>query len=184
MNNDQRAMCFAEWKKCWAALQESAAVTNFADEKAARVAITRKAIGREKSWGDPWQQKEIDQLLAVMWSISSADSLELQLRQIDQPLTRAEGSVFAQQMLTAIGIDPHGREAYLNAICQRIHRKPLCDINDAEWRDVLAALNHTRLHKQGVGHFHGKAGGAAARRPSQGASHRAATQAPKSIQPF
>ncbi|MGH8187524.1 MAG: hypothetical protein ACREUC_13270 [Steroidobacteraceae bacterium] len=126
-----------------------------ADENDVRAAVTMKAIGRAKSWGAPnWQQKEIDRLLAVMWAIAQGGNFSLQLRQQNQPLTRAEGSVFAQAMLDAIGIEPHGREAYLNGICQRIHKCPLCDITDDGWVAVLAALNHTRLHKQGAAHSH------------------------------
>ena len=154
MTTDQRAMCFAEWKKCWVAIVVASGGQTTADEKAVRAGVTAKAIGGAKSWGAPFNNREVDRLLAVMWAIAQSGNLRLQLRQIDQPLTRAEGSDFAQAMLTAIGIEPHGREAYLNGICQRIHKVPLCDIDDEQWGDVLAALNHTRLHKQGVAHSH------------------------------
>ena len=154
MTPDQRSMCFGEWKKCWFAIVQASGGQTTVDEKAVRQGVTVKAIGTPKSWGAPFNNKEVDRLLAVMWSIAQSGNLELQLRQIDQPLTRAEGSVFAQTMLAAIGIEPHGREGYLNGICQRIHKCPLCDIEDEQWGDVLAALNHTRLHKQGVAHSH------------------------------
>ncbi len=154
MSPDQRAMCFAEWRKCWGAYHALRVGSFPADEKAARVAVTIKAIGQAKSWGGVWQQKEIDRLLAVMFSISASDNLGLQLRQVSQPFTRAEGSEFAQAHLDAIGIEQHGREAYLDGIAKRIHKRPLCDLDDAQWLDVLAALNHTRLHKEGKDHSH------------------------------
>src|SRR5688500_8605799 len=127
MTTDQRKMCFAEWRKCWIAIVDASGGQTTADEKDVRHAVTVKAIGRAKSWGDLWQQKEIDRLLGVMWAIAQSGNFALQLRQQNQPLTRAEGSVFAQAMLEAIGIAPHGREAYLDGICQRIHKCPLCD---------------------------------------------------------
>lgn len=154
MSPDQRAMCFCVWKECWTAIRRTPAGTRFADEKAARMAITRKAIGLEKSWSDAWAQKQIDRLLGVMWALGHGDNLELQMRQLEQPFARAEASVYARVYLVAIGIEEGGREAYLNAIAKRIHGKPLCDLDDEEWRDVLSALNHTAMHKQGIAHEH------------------------------
>lgn len=154
MTSDQRAMAFVEWKKCWVAIVRGSGGSTTADEKAVRQAVTKKAIGLAKSWGDPWSNKEFDHLLAVVWSIAQSGNFDLQMRQVNQALTRAEASGFAQAMLAAIGIEEHGREAYLNGICQRIHKVDLSEVDDDQWIDVLGALNHTRLHKQGVAHSH------------------------------
>jgi hypothetical protein len=167
----QRGMCFAEWKKCWDAILLATDGQTPLEEKEARVKITRKAIGIEKSWGDSWNQKQIDHLLAVIWAVAQGGNLELQLRQVEQPLTRAEGSVFAQYYLDAIRdaageagghelaqrlSTTTGRESYLNGICRRIHKCELADIADEDWQDILSALNHTRLHKEGRDHNHPK----------------------------
>jgi hypothetical protein len=199
MTPAQRAMCFAEWKKCWDTILlardrwTTLEKHFFNDEKAARAGITRKAIGVAKSWGDVWGQKQVDHLLAVMWAISQGSNLELQLRQVDQPLTRAEGSVFAQSYLDAIrdaalliGADElverlnsdSGRESYLNGICRRIHKCELADIADEDWQDILSALNHTRLHKEGRDHNHPKREEERQRRQAATA-HRPAAAAPR-----
>ena len=154
MTDAQRRMCFKEWRPCWVAMCAARGSGFPVDERAARLGVTFKAIGKAKSWGDPWTQKEVDRILAVMWSIAQAGNLNLQLRQVNQPITRMESSLFAQAMLAAIGVEQHGREAYVNGICRRIHKRNLVDISDAEWIDVLAALNHTRMHKTGVAHSH------------------------------
>lgn len=169
MNNAQRGMCFAEWKKCWDAILLATDGTFSLEEKEARAAITMKAIGVAKSWGDIWTQKQIDHLLAIIWATTQGGNFELQFRQQNQALTRAEGSGFAQAYLDAIRDaagaagdqelagrlrSSAGRESYLSGIAKRIHKVPLCDIDDAQWGDVLAALNHTRLHKEGVHHTH------------------------------
>ena len=154
MNSEQRAMCFAEWKKCWVAIVRASGGQTTADERAVRMGLTAKALGTPKSWSAPWNNREVDRLLAVMWAIAQPGNLDLQLRQIEQPLRRAEGSVLAQSLLAAIGIEPHGREAYLDGICRRIHKCALCEIDDTQWPDVLAALNHTRMHREGESHSH------------------------------
>jgi hypothetical protein len=153
----QMRMYRAEWAKCWKAIvnADGGRTTNREDD--VRAAVTFKAIGRKKSSRD-FSNTEFDQVMAVIWSISQADNLSFQLRQIDQPLTRAEGSVYCHLMLEAIEIDPHAREAYLGGICRRIFKKELADLRDDEWPTVLAALNHTRVHKNGIAHNHSRAG--------------------------
>lgn len=154
MSPDQRKMLFAEWRKCWTAIVATRAGSYPADEKAARMAITAKVVGHEKSWGAVFGQREIDRLLAVLWAISRGGDFNAQMRQVNQPFTRAEHSVFASHYLDALEIEAHGREAYLNGIARRIHKCELADINDEQWLDVLAALNHTRMHKLGIKHSH------------------------------
>lgn len=154
MTAEQRAMCYAEWKKCWLAIVRASGGQTTADERAVRMGVTAKAVGGPRSWAAPWNNHEVDRLLAVMWSIAQPGNFDLQMRQIEQPLRRAEASTLAQALLAAIGIEPHGREAYLDGICHRIHKCALCEIDDTQWPDVLAALNHTRMHREGKAHSH------------------------------
>lgn len=157
MTTTQRKMYFGEWRTCWIAIIKASGGQTTQLEDDVRAAVTFKALGRHKSSRD-FNNTEFDQVLATMWSLSHADDLNLQLRQINQPITRAEGSVYAQAMLDAIEIEPHGREAYLGSICQRIFKKGLATLKDSEWPIILAALNHTRLHKNGIAHNHPRSG--------------------------
>lgn len=153
----QMRMYRAEWAKCWKAIviADGGQTTNREDD--VRAAVTFKSIGRHKSSRD-FSNTDFDRVMGVIWSIAQSDNLPLQLRQIDQPLTRAEGSVYCTLMMEALEIEPHGREAYLGGICRRIFKKDLADLRDEEWPTILAALNHTRLHKNGIAHNHTRTG--------------------------
>lgn len=155
MTSEQRAMCFGEWKKCWFAIVQASGGRTTADERGVRMGVTAKALGKPRSWSAFWSNGDVDRLLAVMWAIARPGDLAAQIRQLDQPLTRVEGSSFAQALLAELGIAEAGRDAYLDGIARRIHKRPLADLSADQWRDVLAALNHSRLHKAGVRHHHG-----------------------------
>jgi hypothetical protein len=175
MTTSQRNMLFAEWKKCWIAIVRASGGQTTADEREVRMALTLRATGRAiVSWSDLTRQKDIDRLLLRIWAIAQSGNFDLQLRQQDQVWTRAQHSVLAQSLLDALGIEQRGREAYLDAIAKRIHKKPLPAIDDEEWTDVLAALNHSRLHRLGVAHSHPKVN----TRPTFRAGQKAASQAP------
>jgi hypothetical protein len=149
----------AEWAKVRAYLREHGMSPKEAD---AQRMIIHVKVGAVNAQGEPTSSiflsnKEFDRVLALFWAYTQPGSLTAQLRQVNQSLTRAEASEAAQAWL-AILVRPEdgerGREAYLDAICKRIHKKPLMDIDDDEWIDVLAALDHTRKHRQGVAHQH------------------------------
>lgn len=173
MTTGQRKMLFKWWRPLWAGFlrARTGAGAYPADERSARHAFTSKVIGQEKSWGSgTWQQPEIDAMLAVMWSIVKSGDFNLQLRQVNQPITRMECSMFCQMQLDGIRAaaaakgdaelaerlgTPLGRESYVNGVCRRIHKCDLVDLKkDKQWIAILGALHHTREHKEGVAHNH------------------------------
>lgn len=178
MTTKQRNMLFGEWSQCWAEITRKNGTASGADERTARLAITHKALGRPvASWSDINDQKDIDWLLVVMFGISRSGDFGAQMRQVNQPVTRMECSAWAQWLMEEIGIDQAGREAYVDGICRRIHKVPLLDLKtDKQWRAVLAALNHTRMHKKGIAHTHPRSlwqrrGGKAVRPSGAGQDH-------------
>lgn len=168
MTNEQRKMYFAEWRKCWVAIVKASGGQTTADETEVRHAVTFKALGCRKS-SSGFNNSDFDRVMAVVWALAQADNFWLQKRQIDQPITRSEASVYAQiyfddirkaseakgdhELVQRIST-PEGRERYLGGICRRIHKCELLELHEADWPDVLGALNHTRLHKLGIAHSH------------------------------
>jgi len=137
-----------------------------------------RALGYDKTH-TAFNNHEFDRVLAVFYAYSQSDNLGLQLRQLNQPLTRAMGSIFAKAFLAQIGVKKESWEAYLNGIALRACKKPLMDLDDKDWPTILAALNHTRLHRAKAGHKHGKG-----RRPEAGGRGVSNLQAPaSSLQP-
>lgn len=157
MSPNQRSMYFAEWRKCWRVIVLASGGQTVADEDTVRAGLTVKALGYAKS-SRLFDNREFDRVLAAMWAISESSNIDLQLRQINQPFTRADGSEWAKYYLDAIGIEQRGRNAYLDAIARRICKCALEDVSDENWPDILAALNHTRMHKAGVAHNHPHSG--------------------------
>jgi len=156
MKDTQSPMYFAEWNKARKALREYGRSPTEADAVRKKIHIKVGAVQKD---GTPKSSKalnnhELDRCLAEFWVWSDPANLDKQLRQLDQPYTRAQGSESAQFFLTEIGIEEHGRKAYLDSICKRIFKKPLMDLDDSEWPDILGALNHTRMHKKGIAHGH------------------------------
>jgi hypothetical protein len=149
-------MYFAEWNKARKALREHGRSPAEADALRMKIHVKVGAVDR---LGQPKSSKalnnrEIDRCLAEFWVWSEPLNLNAQLRQLDQPFTRAMGSEEAVFFLKEIGVEEADQKRYLDTICRRIFKKPLMDLADHEWPDVLAALNHTRMHKQGIAHGH------------------------------
>ena len=151
LNAKQLGMYRAEWGKTRKALRDYGRTPAEADAKRKELHTEAGAVKKD---GTPKSSleltnPELTNILGLFWVWSYPADLERQLRQIGQKWEH-----YAAGLLEACEVESHGRAAYLDAICRRIYKKPLAELKMPEWPDIIGALNHTRMHKQGIAHGH------------------------------
>lgn len=98
--------------------------------------------------------RDIDLFIAHCKSIAESSDVRRQLRELEMPKTRALYAT--KQLLDAIGIpeDKEHRASYLEGIL----KKRLEDSDEEDLQRLIAACNHTLMHKVGKDHNHPRTG--------------------------
>lgn len=153
------------WRAWAAALKALRKLGHDKPDQELRYWVTFQALGREKSM-TAFSNGDFDRFLAVCAGYSRMGDLDLQLALQDMPRTRA--MLIAEPFLDEIGVEQHGREAYVRAIYRRVQAKrdavlELEQIPDDDLALVISALLHTAQHKHGVEHQHPHSGKGRAR---------------------
>lgn len=153
MTPNQQKLYWREWGACRRALRKLGRSPAEADAMRKEIHVLAGAAkyGRPKS--SAWlNNADLDKVLAIFRSYSDPANLAAQIRYVDQPSTRALYA--AKLLLDRIGIQEHGREAYLDGIARRACRRPLIDTTDHDLPTILAALTHTWYHRVKQPHSH------------------------------
>jgi hypothetical protein len=128
-----------------------------------------QSLGRDKKHVQ-FNNSDFDAFLRICAGYIRMGDVGEQLRLLDMPITRA--LMIAEPWLDEIGVENHGREAYLRAIYQRVQLKrperneqvfPLEQLPDHDIPLIVSALVHTAQHKHGIKHQHSIAGHGRAR---------------------
>lgn len=156
MTAAQRALYFREWSQARAAMERIRGRKLSSVEADAERRRIHELAGAPPS-STAFSNRHLDAVLGVFWSWSYAASLDLQERQIDQPVTRIRFIVDDLLDRIAASLDTCGlhleanpirrgtaRESYLLFLLRRLGRNPHLlyhnDFPEDTWLKVLAAI--------------------------------------------
>lgn len=145
MTSAQTRLYWSAWAEVKARLPNYGFASDELDQK--RHAIHIEAIGHDKS-SKSLTNTDFDAVLAAFRAYSDPDNLHEQLRIIDQAEKRAKvGRERAEQLMAAIGVGEHVREAYLDTLARRVCKHAWCDLSDVEQARVCGVLGAKAARK-------------------------------------
>src|SRR5581483_4604635 len=150
----QKIMLFSLWKQAKRVLMNGREIWTKDEEDRRRHELTKRVLGREKSWAHLNRRSDVDLLKAGLLAIVRPDHLPSQLNALDQDLKRARFGLRQTMREMDVGDAYVGEIARTMSMNGKISSANLDTLNAAELRKVVGNLRRTQAAREKKGRIY------------------------------